>query len=370
MRAAFLPLGIALFAHFLPGQNRTVVPAGCRYLQGNAALSLPLRWSQGTLQVQVEAALLPGLLGRSLQGVRLRRPAFLGEGPYAAVQRTITVRGGFRPASALGLGQDLVLNRPTTLTVLANAVNVAVAATAAPGVGASTGQEFLVVPFSTPLVVTAGNLFLEFATNNGPFSVLADNWVDAVWFEDGVDQGYAATTGDGSCTTLGSPGELHWAGAGAPTLGSTAVFRTSGIPAGTFLLPWLGLDPIGRAPGPTFFGFGGSLGGLSPALATCHQWLPADAVLAATASSAGGYDISVPLSSALVAAGGRIGVQVAWLDSGRPGLPLSVTNGVVVVPNTFGVASRCSSVFFPGTATWSPWLPFVGQMPVLTLDHN
>ena len=33
------------------------------------------------------------------------------------------------------------------------------------------------------------------------------------------------------------------------------------------------------------------------------------------------------------------------------------------------VGNRCASMFFPGTATASPWGAFLGQMPVLLLEH-
>src|SRR5688572_26964084 len=114
------PLLFALAAAgFAAAQNRSVIPAACTTLPGNAALSLPLRWSHGTLQVRIDAALLPtGFIGRTISGLRLRRPAFLAEPGYAALQRTLTVRGAFQPETATQLGQSLVGNRPANLGVL------------------------------------------------------------------------------------------------------------------------------------------------------------------------------------------------------------------------------------------------------------
>src|SRR5215831_2425253 len=76
-------------------QTRTVLPPIAETLPGNAAVSLPLRWSQGVLQVVLDAQMLAPLQGRTLTGIRMRRPSFPGEPPYAAVQRTIGVRAGF-----------------------------------------------------------------------------------------------------------------------------------------------------------------------------------------------------------------------------------------------------------------------------------
>ncbi|MEI6131184.1 MAG: hypothetical protein WCR59_14045, partial [Planctomycetota bacterium] len=54
----------------LPAQSRTVVPTIAERLPGNAALSLPLRWSQGTLVVSIDAALLPlALTGQAIHGL-------------------------------------------------------------------------------------------------------------------------------------------------------------------------------------------------------------------------------------------------------------------------------------------------------------
>lgn len=59
-------------------------------------MSLPLRWSEGTLQVRIDDVLLPAnFVGKTISGVRLRRPTFLHEPAYPALQRTLTIRAGF-----------------------------------------------------------------------------------------------------------------------------------------------------------------------------------------------------------------------------------------------------------------------------------
>ena len=99
----------ATVAAALAAQTTTVVPALCQNLPGNAALAMPLRWSHGTMQVFVDATLLPAALtGQAITGLRLRRSTLLGDGVNAALTRTLTVRGGL-PA---GAGRADAGNRP------------------------------------------------------------------------------------------------------------------------------------------------------------------------------------------------------------------------------------------------------------------
>ncbi|MBL8752678.1 MAG: hypothetical protein JNK15_05205, partial [Planctomycetes bacterium] len=52
-----------------------VVPPVCAALPGNAAVSMPLRWSHGTMQVFVDPQLLPAnFVGQTITGLWLRRP--------------------------------------------------------------------------------------------------------------------------------------------------------------------------------------------------------------------------------------------------------------------------------------------------------
>lgn len=368
-----LPLLLSICcAGLVPAQVQSVVPSACASLPGNAALSMPLRWSHGTMQVRIESTLLPAnFIGRTITSLRLRRPSFLGEPAYPALQRTLTVRGAFHAEHAWQMGQDLVLNRTTVgAPILFGPAVVSVAATSAPPAGASVGEAYLVIPLATPLPVIAGNLFLEFETSDAPLQVSNQHWVDAVWFEDGIETGYAVPVGNGSCTTRTAPTELVWTGATGPQVSGTASLRLSGAPPGGLLFSWVGLDPVPRAATPTYMGFGGSFGALDPGLAGCHQWAPVDALWSATADLGGGYNVSFALAPTFAAVGTKLGVQCCWLDLSRPGLPFSASNGVMLTVNQIGVANKCTTVYFPGTATWSPWLPFYGQMPVLTLEHS
>ena len=353
-------------------QASATIPAVCETLPGNAAVSLPLRWSQGTMQVRIAANLVPAaLVGQSITGLRLRRPTFLFEPAYPALQRTLTVRGGFQPETPAQMTTSLTQNRPLSLATLFGPAPVAVAATPLPGPAASIGADVVRILFTQPLPVAAGTLFLEIETNDAPFAVAATNWVDAVWFSGGIETGYAVTVGDGSCTTSPTPTELEWNDTVGPQAGALAKFRIEGVPPtnGTttgLVMAWMGIDPQ-RAPDAAHLGFGASLAILDPGLAACHQWAPLDVIWVGTTDAAGNYAPTFLLGN--VPPGIRIGVQAAWLDPARTGFPLSFSNGLLMVLNSVGVGAGCATAFFPAVTTTSPWPPFLGQMPVLALEH-
>jgi hypothetical protein len=360
--AAGIPAG-------LPAQSSAVVPAVATDLPGNAAVALPLRWSQGTLQVFVDGALLPtGLVGQSLTGVTLRRPTLPGDVAYAPISRTLTVRGGITTTAAASQGAGLAANRPATTLTLFGPATVTSLAAPAPGPATVVGSDLLAIVFTTPLPVTTGTLFLEFEVGNAPLQISGEHWVDAVWQAGGVDQGLVAPVGDGSCTTRSEPTRLRWTAATGPLPATSAAFELAGAPAGGLVCMWAGLSAQSRGPGPGFLGFGVDLGVVDPGLAGCRQWAPIDVLWSGAASGAGAYasTLAIPAAAAI---GLRLAVQGAWIDPSRPGLPLSLGNGLVLVLGSAGVTNRCSSVYFPGAATTSPWATFVGQMPVLRLHY-
>ncbi len=369
-------VGLAMLAlvAVLGAQSSAVVPPVCATLPGNAAISLPLRWSHGTMQVFVDAPLLPAnFAGETITGLWLRRPMLPDDVGYAPLQRTLTVRGGFHQFAAGVIAGPLAQNRPANTAVLFGPAAVTTLAATGPGPSTTCGGDLLHVVFAQPLVVAAGTLFLEFETTDAPLQISADHWVDAFWHADGGDGGYAAALGDGSCTSRPEPTRLVWtAGAGA-TAGSTVSFEVTGAPptfAGSagFVLVWAGLDPEGRGPGPGYLGYGASFAAIAPAFTGCHQWAPFDVAWLGPTDVDGEFATTLALPGS-AAAGVRLGLQAAWLDPTRPVVPLSFSNGLQVVVGPLGVGPRCSTIFFPAGTTASPWPPFRGQMPVLRLEY-
>ena len=366
---------LALFAAFAPGQNRAVVPAVAATLPGNAAMSMPLRWSHGVLQCCVASSMLPAnLAGGQLQGIRMRRPSFSGEPDYPALQRTLTVRAAFTPLTPSAMGGARAANAPANLTTVFGPAPFSVAATTQPAGAPWLGDEYVVIPFNPPLPVAAGSLFLEFETADLPFRT-SEHWVDAVWIENGVEQGYSATVGEDSCTTRTQPLALRWASGAAPTRGLDAVLRLDGAPPaapngpGSLVLAWIGVEPQSHALAADFLGYGADLASIDPSLVGCRQWSPLDYVVVGLADAAGGYDLRVLIPTALTTVGMRLGAQAAFLDPSRTGpLPLSLSNGVVMQLDACQVGAQCSSVFFPYATPNSPWGAHLGLMPVLVLD--
>ncbi|MSR39518.1 MAG: hypothetical protein EXS02_11870 [Planctomycetes bacterium] len=358
----------------LPAQSRTVVPTIAERLPGNAALSLPLRWSQGTLVVSIDAALLPlALTGQAIHGLRLRRPTFLGEPAYPAVQRTITVRAAFGPTASAQLSATRSANWPagtpaSGLPILAGPATFPVAQTALPVAPQATGDEFLVIAFAAPLPVVAGNLLLEFEVASAQFAI-DSQWVDAVWSVNGVESGFAVTVGDGACTPRTRPIQLTWNAPQAPTRGSTASIVLAGALPSIPVFLWLGLDPQNAPVGPSFFGFGAGLLVLDPSLQGCSQWIPVASLWNGITNGAGGMTLSFPIPAGITQAGQQIGMQAAALDTARTGVPLDITNGLVMALDRTGLGSRCATMLIPGTASQSPWLPNVGLMPVLVIEY-
>ncbi len=371
---AALVLACAFGANVRAQAASVVVPPVCAQLPGNAALALPLRWSHGTLQVFVDAQLLPAnFAGQAITGVWLRRPTLLGDVAYAAIQRTLTVRGGFQPFPAAQMHGSVTANRPANTLVLFGPAPVSVAAAPAPGPATALGPDLLHVVFTTPLPVVAGTLFLEFETSNPPLQISTEHWVEGVWFGGGNDTGYAVTVGDGSCTTRAEPTLLQWTGSQGPLAGTAAAMQVTGAPptAGSstgFVLAWLGLDPQTRGPGAGYLGFGASLTAIDPTLTGCHQWAPFDASWFGATDAVGTFAATFPIPGT-AAVGTRLAVQAAWLDPARAGLPLSFSNGLMLVVSSAGIGNHCGTMFFPAGATVSPWGLFLRQMPVLRLEY-
>lgn len=362
-----------LLAAACPAQNTAVVPALLATLPGNAATSMPLRWSQGVMQVVIDHALIPGAACTGgIQGLRLRRPAFFGEPAYGAITRMLTVRAAVTQTEARHLQPYRDRNTPTTVQIVFGPAPVTIAATPAFGRGDALGPELLTIPFAVPIALpnTGDHLYLEFETSDTAMQVDAGNWVDAVQFENGVDAGYDVPVGNGGCGSQAVPMTLQWTGAAAPARGTTAALQMVGAPANSFAVALLSFDPQARAPGGSFFGFGADLGGFG--MTGCHQWSALDYWLNLTTSNAGIGQVGFAIPTTNLRPGDRLGVQVAVLDPAANAAGVSMTNGVVLVLDQSGVGNQAASVFYPGPTTptsLSPWRPYVGLMPVLVLEY-
>jgi len=360
----------------LSGQNTAALPPAFETLPGNAGVAMPLRWSKGKMQVFIDPPMMPSnFVGETITGLRLRRSALEGSPAYPAMTRTMQIHGGFQPFPATQMigsaSQNLTI--VPRLLLFGPAVVNATATTAPGGPTMTVGEEFVQITFTQPLPVTAGTLFLEFETLDGPLAIAPGNWVDAVQFEGGSDDGYVAMVGDGSCTTRSEPTELRYTSAAGPISATTIDLEVTGAPPTTgtevgLVLVWLGLDPLTAPPGPNYLGYGASFGIADPLMVDCHQWAPLDYAWSGQTDSAGRFatTLAIPGNAAI---GQRLALQAGWLDTSRPVVPLSLSNGLQMVCNSVGVEDHCSTFFFPDDLDDSPWGPQVGLMPVILLDY-
>jgi hypothetical protein len=375
MQKHHLASAVLVLCSGLLAQSIAVVPPAFETLPGNAGIAMPLRWSKGKMQVFIDPVMMPNsFIGETITGLRLRRSVLEGATAFPAVSRTIEIYGGFQWFTAgqiigaashnFGLAPRLQLFGPSQLNV---------APTPAPGPNTTVGEEFVEITFTQGLPVTSGTLFLEFRALDGPLTITPENWVDAVQFETGTDQGYAVRVGDGSCTSRPSPTELVYLSEDGPLAGTTIDLEvrgaqpTSGSELGIALV-WAGLDPETRPAGPSYLGYGGSFGLADPLMADCHQWAPTDLVWSGTTDSGGRFatTLDIPGSAAV---GLRIGLQAGWFDPSRPVVPISLSNGLQLVCSSVGVAGHCSTFFFPDDLDVSPWGPQLGLMPVILLEY-
>jgi hypothetical protein len=365
MRTALLLLSIAVAS---PAQGTAVTPPIGLDLPGNAALAMPARWTDGIMQVLIEQSLLPAsLANQSIRTIRLRRPAFLGEPAYPALQRTMRVQAAFTPMLANQMTGNLVTNRAPGLQVIAGPTVITLPATAANGPGDALGATLITIPLTTPLPVGQGSLFLEFEALDAPFTASADHWVDAFWTSNGIDTGLAATVGNGGCGSSGHVPLLRWAGGPPPQTGGTAVLDLAYARPQAMVWTLIGFAPQSRPAAGAYFGFGGSLAPVG--LDGCHQWTPPDGLVAATTTAGGGNPFTIALPANAVPAGTRIGFQMAILDAAANPAGIAATNGLIVVPGNIGIGPRCATVMAQGhPATIASWPPYQGLMPVLLLD--
>jgi len=376
MSKHLLPIVALVCGSALMGQSTAVIPPVFETLPGNAGVAMPLRWTKGKLQVFIDPELMPAnFVGETITGLRLRRATLEGSGAYPAVTRTMKIEGGFQSFAAVQMiGSATTNHNIVPRQVLFGPGPVTVAATPTPGGPTMTvGDEFVQIVFSNPLPVTAGTLFLEFEAMDGPFGISPGNWVDSVQFAVGSDDGYVAKVGDGSCTTRSEPTELKYTSSDGPVSATTINLEVTGAPPTAsgetgFVLVWLGLDPLNAPVGTNYVGYGGSFGAADPLMIDCHMWAPLDYAWFGPTDSAGRFatTLDIPGNAGI---GQRIALQAGWLDTSRPVIPLSLSNGLQLICNAVGIDDHCSSFFFPDDLDDAPWGPQVGLMPVILLDY-
>lgn len=389
MRPLLLLLCCASPAPLLAQTLQATVPAIAAELPGNAGMSMPLRWGQGVLQVQIDKGMLPAALveGRSITALRLRRPTLVDEPAYAALNRQLVVRAGFCSQHANTLVQDLAANRAavnatatgTGLVTVFGPATVAVPATAATTHADRLGAGLMTIPLSPPLPVPPAatladaGLFVEFETVEAVFGADPGNWVDAVWVDPSAITGYAVPLGSRGCDPAHVFTLVYNTGS-PPRRGVAAQLGLDRAVPGALVVTFFGLEPLTHAVNPVLgngfhLGLGQSLASLG--MPGCVQWSPMDAIAFGTSSQTGAYSWSIALPPAYTTVGMMLSVQAAELAPTANPLGVVVSNGQALVLDDNGIAAHCASVMFLGVPTatsQSPWPAWQGLMPVLGLD--
>lgn len=370
-----LPTLVLILAMACPAQRTAAIPAPLGdALPGNAAVSAPLRWERGMIQVIYQASVLPNGFGAgtTVTGITLRRPAFVDEPAYGAVTRSLrvwmasTTRGVVGPST-----RGNYVGTPVEVVPL---TTMQIGASQPTGPGDAVGSDLLFLPFTTAFTVgTQPNLFLQIEMHGPTFAVANDNWVDAVWFPAGADEGFATHVGNGGCAAVqGTRSRLVWNGPDSPAGGTTASVLASGLAP---LAPvFFAVQPNPQA---STLPFGSTLSTFgAPA---CFLWgEPLDAFFQFTDAS-GRATWSAPLPGG-VAGGLQFGIQafnVADLSQPVP----RTTNGIVMLTEPAGIGPAVSTLMhtdvpvFPVPANpqqnyVSPIAPFPGLAPVVQLHFQ
>ncbi|MEZ5966424.1 MAG: hypothetical protein R3F56_21490 [Planctomycetota bacterium] len=342
-------------------------PPGFERVPGNAAISMPVRWSVGLMQVLFEQSVLPAsLTAQPLQRMRLRRPAFAGDPADPARTIDCELRLGDSQLLARQMGWDMPANRPASLTVVAARRTYSVPATPALGAGDAIGADMIDLPLDAPFTFAGPSLFVEWQNYAPNQNVSTGHWTDAVHATGGVDLGGSMTLGSHGC------------GSRSGTTTMTLTANGSSPPAAGSAFPLLLRQAVPTAPGVlfTFFdpllrnplglSFGQDLTVLG--LPGCFLWAGPDIQTPIASDVVGEARASVTLPSSTLLRGRLVAVQALVLDTAANGLGVAASSGVLLRPNFMGVFDRVVTVLDNRpTAGTSLWPPFLGLAPILQL---
>jgi hypothetical protein len=347
-------------------QTFASIPAAMERVPGNAGVSMPVRWSQGVMQVVVERRLWPAaLVGPQITRLRLRRASFLDEGAYGPRRVRLRAAAGPTTQAASQLGVNLAANRPTGATEILALRDYDVPATPRPGRGAAVGVDLLDLQLDVPFQLSGTAMFFEWQTAGATFDVSPDHWIDMVSLP-GADEGVSVPLGNGGCGnhSSGFPMVLEQVD-GAPGFGRSVryVVRNALPLAATVLIA--SIEPELRPP--FGLGFGYDMGSAAPG---CFLWAMGDFWVAGVTGAGGDVALTMPYPDLAWARGRRVGAQALSLDPPASIFSLSFSNGVLSTMNTTGIGRGAGTVLaFGASPVDSPWLPFIGSLPVVLFGY-
>ncbi|MCA8941172.1 MAG: hypothetical protein KDB80_01315 [Planctomycetes bacterium] len=363
-------VAFAVLAAVSPAQEWATIPSGFDRLPGNAAVSVPGRWTWGRLQVLYDAALFTDLVGESITGLRIRRPAFFDEPAYVGSTMTFEISLGPSPRDPANMSGNFndQYDPASPMQVVYAQQSYAIPPTPAPGQADVVGESLVDLTFDQPFVVPAGtSILLEWRTIDTSLTVLGDGWADCVWLPSGQDVGLARHAGQNGCGNHGAmrldvaPGSEH------PALGQTTNFRLEGAQHESSCHFAIGFEPVANTPG----GFGVDVT-VFPFAGLCQLWTPLQFFLAPVQTdAAGAVDFGFEFPSSNTLQGIQVGMQAFVVETDDQDLPTAIaaSNGVVLLMDSIGLGDMAATALFPADDATAPWIPWVGLCPIIEFSY-
>jgi hypothetical protein len=367
------PVGLSVpLAAQVPPANPApeTLPRDLGRLPGNASLSLPLRWTEGTLQVVYRQDQIPlSTVGKQLTAISLRRPAWFDEVGYPARTRTLRLHVQVANRQPVNLRRDLAVNRDATTVHGFGPAQVTIAASSAGGAGDATGDVLCTIPVQPPFVIPgSGGILVEIETLDGPLSIDGMDilWVDAIEALDGSTGGLAFELGQTGCSTKGDLRLVLPEGADVPGFDEDFQVSLTGARPGAVGFLFQMLNPYQMQPG-LGLGFGADL---TPLQAPgCFQWTEVDLAAAVpfTVGSQGTIDLTTKIPPGVAGAGNLAALQVVMVEPALNPVGYASSTGLLLSVGSNWIQDGVATVLSPGTKTKSPWERFLGLAPVLEL---
>lgn len=346
------------------------LPLDMGRLPGNASLSMPLRWTEGVMQVIYRQDVIPqSAVGMQLTAIGFRRPAWFDEAAYPARTRTLRLHVQQATRQPLNLVKDLSLNRDATTTHGFGPGPISIGASSAGGAGDPVGDVICTIPVQPPFTIPAsGGIMIEVEALGAPLSVDGTDilWVDAVEALDGSNEGLAFELGQSGCSAHGQLRLTLPEGQDMPGFGDTFQVEVSGARPGAVGFMFQMLNPFAMQQ-PWSLGFGADL---APIMAPgCFQW--SEGELAAsqpfTVGPNGKATVSITIPGSVGSPGDLAGLQAAMVEPALNQFGYATSTGLALTVGGNWIQNGVATLLSPGTRSKAPWDRFLGLAPVLEL---
>ena len=356
-------------------QTSTTLPLGFDRLPGNAALSMPVRWSWGRMQIIYDDEQLAPLDGLTITRLRLRRPNFFDEPAYPSVQRTfeISIGPAGRTAQTVHAQPDLNLPAAGQMTVVFGPAPVTIGGTAEAAAGDVVGATIVDVALTQPYTVqvTPGeHLLVDWKCVDTGLTVSSGAWVDAVRMPGAASLGLAVPVGQNGCGGFGGAPIANRLDVAEdsrhPAFGSETTLVLGNAQPSRQLWLLLGIDvhlmTIPAAFGAPLVNFP------IPTPSGCRAWSPLDGILLSVGdtspSGTFSYDLDFPANPAFQ--GIQLGFQAMILEDPPQ---LAFSSGLILWMDDVGLGGQIGTCLTLADETEATWDSFRGATPIVEFVH-